>query len=170
MVPVAPKPLDEARNWTMAFSEVFKNYDVAEHMRDVFEDESLNDQARATKLIELGDRATGQLKNLIREAKIRRRLQPELVSFALGNGYPETLGGAYDGAFPPGGTQIDGGLLVSLIVERSDAATLKKLADSGLRVESHDDQLNVVVGVAPLGKLASITLTEGVRKVEMTRE
>lgn len=167
----APKPLDEAKKWTMAFYEVFKNYDVAEHMRDVFRDETLTDDAaRAKKLVELGDRATGQLKNLIREAKLRRKLQPELVFFALASGFPETLGGAYDGAFPVGGIMIDSGLLVSLIVEKSDEAMLKKLADAGLRVESHDDQIKVVVGVVPMGRIAAVALVEGVRKMEMTKE
>ncbi|MBC7773620.1 MAG: hypothetical protein H7210_14085, partial [Pyrinomonadaceae bacterium] len=166
------KPLDEARTWTMAFHEVFKNYDIAQHMKDVFLDEAIDDQARASKLIELGDLAREQLKNLIRETRIRRKLQPELVSFALATGLGETLAvnGVYNGAFPTGGIMIDTGLLVSLIVDKSDQAMLKKLSDAGLRVESHDDQINVVVGVVPLGKLASVVLVEGVRKMEMTKE
>ncbi len=162
--------LDEAARWVEPFAEVFKDYDAAEQMRAAIGDVTIKDSAKIVVLTELAERAAADLAGIIKETKVRRRVQAELVSFALGSGYPEKLGVVYDGPFPEGGTPIDGGLLVSIVVEALNDEVLKGVQAAGLRIEMSDNDSRVVVGVIPLGRLDDLALLGSVRRVEMTRE
>jgi len=161
--------MDAADAWTVAFYNVFRNYEIATAMRNASGDPALDQAAKAVKLVELGKQAGSELADLVREARIRLCLEAELVPFALGSGYPDKLGMTYDGAAPAGGEMVEGGVRLSIIVVSLDDATIKQLKETGLRVESSDAGTRIVVGVLPLGKLDDLALAECVRRAEMTR-
>ena len=57
-------------------------------------------------------------------------------------------------------------MVVSLLTTDKSAATLSKLKQAGLSIESKAKSANVLIGVAPLSKLTAIALAEGVRRIE----
>ncbi|MCG8408229.1 MAG: VIT and VWA domain-containing protein [Phycisphaerales bacterium] len=60
----------------------------------------------------------------------------------------------------------DGGVVVSLLTADKSAATMNDLKQAGLSIESKSESANLVIGVAPLSRLAAIALVDSVRRIE----
>lgn len=153
--------LDEARTWAVAFADVAKENDIAQEMRGVFSDDTLKDDVRVAKLVELGRQAATRLATLIRENRIRTVMQPELASIALDANYK--------GGFPEGATKVNGGLLVSLVVQALGDDTFKALRAAGLAIEMSDTDTRVVIGTVALDHLDDLALVPSVNRIEMTK-
>jgi hypothetical protein len=161
--------LEQAASLATALADSLPGVAAAAEVNRALTDASVTAEDRTRIIDEQTAEAKKRLDAMLRDAKLRQRLDPDLLTFAKGEGYPATLGVPYNGPWPANATSIDGGVLLSILVTDATDATRDALVKAGLRVESADKETRVVVGVAPLGKLADISVVDGVRKVEATR-
>ena len=156
--------LETAGRFAEALAKARPDFEIGVKMRDVLADDASDNEQRTQKLVELGQRARKQLKATIaearREARLRRVLAPALLELVKN---PDQL------AIARGVTFLDGGVLLTLLVEKVDAKTTKALTDAGLQIESAADSLPLIVGTAKVLDLERIALVESVRRIEPAR-
>ncbi len=152
--------LEQAAALAGALSDALPGVGAATEVKRVLTDASIAGDERTRVIDEQAKAAGERLEMMLRNAKLRQRLAPELFAPAV----------TQEGPFPEKAVIIDGGILLSILVTEANDITRDALNRAGLRVESVDVQTRVIVGVAPLSKLGDIGVVDGVRKVEATRE
>lgn len=161
--------LEQAASLAAGLANAIPGVAEAAEVSRVLTDASVAPEERVRVIDEQSESAKKRLEAIRREAKLRQRLDASLVEIAIADGYPRTLSELSDKPAPGGVTMIDGGILLSILVTDAGDKMKESLAAAGLRIETADQQTKVIVGVAPLGRLADVALVEGVRKVEATR-
>lgn len=161
--------LHEAANLAAELAKKFPEYRTALEMAETLRNEAIDAQARIAEVRRLAEPARAKLAEARRRALLRGRLAPPLLPFAERTDLPDDLDAAYAGDKPEGVIWKDGGVLVTILVERADAAAAERIAALGARVEDSSVSTNIIVAVVPLGRLDDLALLEGVRRVEPTR-
>ncbi len=161
--------LPEAAKLAAEFAEVFKEDRTAQAIAETLRNEAIDTRTRIAEVRRLAEPARASLAETRRLAKLSARLDPALLPFAERADLPDDLDVRYRGDKPEGATWKDGGVLVTILVEKADDAAAGRIAALGARIEDSSASTNIIVAVVPLGRLDDLALLEGVRRVEPTR-
>ncbi|MBN1345225.1 MAG: VWA domain-containing protein [Phycisphaerae bacterium] len=150
---------EDARRLADALVAFVPDFETGVLMRGVLSDAPFADAYRAEQLVGLSGEAdaaidafAGRLQTFAR--RIDERLLPLLMKADHG------------GKDLPGITLRDGGVVVSVLAKAKGDAVLGSLKDAGLAIDSVADSANVIVGIAPVARLADIALLDVVRRIE----
>jgi hypothetical protein len=154
----------EARMLAETLRFVWSGYSKADRLCDVFDE--TEPEVRQAKLDEYAQEARTTLVNEARALLLANRLAEPLLKLTEMRGLPDELIAVYDGPIPDGLDLREGGVLVSVLVK--DVASRDDLRAAGLKVLEVSKASNLIIGVAPLGRVDDIALITGVRRIEPT--
>lgn len=190
---------DQARELACGLAQAAPDYPVAVDLCNVLNETKAPPEMQLKQVAGYAEQARRDLQDLARRAELRRRLDERLWLYVFGENAaglaqiqlgtevtscnnlpaPEARQIAASAGFElvelgnaeKGLTGDVLGALVTVLVADTGEATLARLREAGLRVETTAAAANIVIGVIPLGKLGELALVEGVRRVEpMARE
>lgn len=151
---------DEARNLADALAALAPDCKPAVSIQQTLADDKLNADARKARVSEIASESRKAIAAAEREAKLRHRLDERLYAWVTGKP---------DAPAPEGLVQQNGAVLVSVLLQATDDATLEEARKAGLSVQAVVASAKFVVGTAAREKLADLALLDAVRKIEPTQ-
>lgn len=155
--------LDDAKALAEALVRLDGEFKIGVQMRDVLNDPKLAAAERDRRIAALADEARKAFDPVIRELKLRQRVDDRLLAIAQAGAAAATQPAPADLEL------VNNRLRVSVITADMEQPTLDALRQAGLQVEATAKPARLVIGLIAREKLADLALLDVVRRVEPTR-
>jgi hypothetical protein len=157
--------LDEARPVAATLAGRRPDFELGVRLNAVVSDEILDPQKRREIIAQIAAEARPALEEAKRDLERRARLQRVLHAELLALIAPPV---DRDAALKDAMLAAGKGPRVTVLVQTADEPTIALLRETGLAVEASSRTLPIVVGTAPVERLAALALLDPVRRIEPT--